>query len=61
MINNTITYSQLTPEELENYRQLPKPKKYGDVEILATQNFSRPSFISTSKTQPNGGNRPATR
>lgn len=57
---NTITYSQLTPEELEHYRQLPVPKKEIDWATLAVRNIKRQGLNSTSKYQPNG-NRPATR
>lgn len=60
MINNSITYSQLSPEELEHYRQLPKPKKAKDNATLARRDLKRPSLNSTSKTQPNG-HRPTTR
>lgn len=45
---------RLSDDELEKYRALKPPTKYGDISTLATRDLSRKTTLSTNTIHPNG-------
>lgn len=45
-----LVTSQLSSEELERYRAIPPPVKYGDIATLAVQDRTRHNVLATTRS-----------